>query len=274
MKKMLITDDDISNITLDIKKFIPLKNIAKKYNICYGTLKKILKSKNISLEIREESANWFLTKPSSELLYFWGFILGDGCLTKDNGLHISLDVKDKIILERFCDWLGYPKNRIKENLRIRKDRKKNKEITVTLCLYNKNIINNATKYGIILNKTNFPILPNLSKEEIIPFLIGLIDADGHVKYQSTRISGKRIRKDNVISIVGNNLIMDWVISCFKILNFNSKIHCVHVRNSKRISIFKKEDVIKLSKILNIKENYKFALSRKWFSIYEYLIQTK
>jgi hypothetical protein len=270
--KIQFTSKQIENIIKEFKNGNFLYNIGKIHNVSAPTIKRVLLENNVDMNFKEAKANQFLTTPSKELLYFWGFILGDGSLTKQNYLVITIDQKDRSILEQFCKWFDYPLNRIKKYARKRKNGEINIELQLSIC--NKLLPIYLDKYGIVPNKTYNPKIPTLTQQELSSFIIGLLDADGHIKYDEIRYSGKYLRKDNVISIVGNEIIVQWVMECYRQLGFNKTIYYNKANNiglSKRASIFNKKDIIQLAKILDIENNYSFCLKRKWHNLYQALI---
>jgi hypothetical protein len=265
------TPEEINYIIEEFKTGSTLKELSIIYKVSAPTITRVLLENNVKTDYREEKAYEFLSSNKKELLYFWGFVLGDGSLTKQNYIVITIDQKDRKVLERFCDWFGYPHNRIKEYIRKRKNGKENTELQLSIC---NNLLPTYTdRYGIVNNKTYNPKLPDLTIDELKSFLLGLLDADGHILYDEPRISGTKIKKDNTISVVGDPVIMEWVIKCYRSLGFNGKV--IHKKANKtgkstRAVVSKKSDIIKLAQLLDLKDNYYFCFERKWKSIYNYL----
>jgi hypothetical protein len=115
----------------------------------------------------------FLDNLTRESSYWWGFILGDGHLSINNGLIISLHKKDKNHLEK----LGYKLNvdvidaKNKDLVRLFISRKVFSEKWISLMELPDNV-----------TKTYYP--PNILvfKEFYSELFIGLIDADGHIRF--------------------------------------------------------------------------------------------
>lgn len=109
----------------------------------------------------------FLDSININSAYWWGFIIGDGHLTKKGELIIQLNKKDKYHLDKLANLLN-------TKTRIRKD-------SVFLRIQSKSFGEKWLKiFNIVTPKTYTP--PNLSifytKQLLLPFFIGLIDADG------------------------------------------------------------------------------------------------
>lgn len=249
--------------------------IAREYKVTPPTIRYHLLKRGIDLNYqynkRERKADKFFASNTNELLYFWGFVLGDGHIS-DSYMEISLDQKDLSTLEKFCDWLGYPRDKIKFYPRLRDGRPSNVEIY--LCITNKSALKYAHRYGVVKNKTYFPTKPSLRNDEIAPFLLGLLDADGHIKYMEERKCGNYIRHDSTVSLVGNEVIVKWAVDCLHKLGYTGHMsfeQATKTGNSKRARTSRSDNVIELANLLNIKDNYKLCMKRKWKKIYKAII---
>jgi len=115
--------------------------------------------------------NYFET-PNTENCYWAGFIAGDGCVRKVKtweSLSICLSRTDKKFLETFKKIIG-SKNKIVEN-----PSNNSVQLTVSskkLCKDLRDNFNITPKKTFTLDK------PNIKKELIPFFIIGIIDADG------------------------------------------------------------------------------------------------
>ena len=93
--------------------------------------------------------------------------------------------------------------------------------------------------------------------------MGLLDADGHITF--------KYGKSYDIDCVGNPTLMDWYTKQIISIGFKGDIKYSYPKNKwKRIRVRRKNDVINLSKLLNIKKYYHFLLKRKWVDIFNYL----
>ncbi len=203
--------------------------------------------------------------------YFYGFMLGDGCLITHKQGHkyitITLNAKDQCILHNICKWT-------KRDLSSIKYYKNN-----TLCRleYYGNFFkeNNFSKYGLVSNKTYNPIIPNISQKYLAPFLIGLIDADGSISFNTERKNLGRISKEYNFNIVGNIIIMDWFVDKIHELGFTGHINSQLIKKDfKRIRIQRKNDILQLSKILSINNYRNIYLKRKWENLDFYNMSCK
>ena len=136
----------------------------------------------------------------------------------------------------------------------------NKNVT-TLRINNSFLKADLSMWGLVPNKTNNPIIPSISTDLLNYFIIGLIDADGTVKFN----------KKKTVRLVGNKQIMYWVLESIKKMGFTG--HYNHYTEYSDlwsiIDISRKKDVIDLCKILKI-DKCNFLLNRKWQDIKNYL----
>lgn len=199
----------------------------------------------------------FFNEITPELAYFYGFCLGDGSISitnKNSYVRIHIHKKDKVILENFVKWMSAPLDMIKEV------KGKNQ---VALRINHSIFKEDHSKWGLVPNKTYEPSLPVIDKKWLPYFIIGLIDADGHVKFEDKHI----------IKLVGNKKIMKWFIESINLLGFEG--HLNHYEQYSDVwsivNISRKKDVIELAKILDV-VNCDFLLSRKWDNVKNFIIK--
>lgn len=260
----------IKSIIKDYKKGNSITALSKQYTYAYKTIKNLLKNNGIYIRSYKEQRGIsydekFFFKKSSKLYYMFGFILGDGSLTnttkRSSYITISLNKKDVSVLQQFCKWL----NISNENIKYYKNKKSD---MVRLNIYS-DICNNAEymkKFGLVARKTYNPIIPDVDRKYLKPFLLGLIDADGSVDFHF-----KHNKNGYTLALVGNELIVSWFEACIKKLGFKGNINIQYPKNKwKRIRVQRKNDIVKLSKILSVKTYRNLILPRKWKHILEYL----
>jgi hypothetical protein len=110
--------------------------------------------------------------------YWWGFIMADGCLTKRQ-LILSIHDNDSRHLEKFSDLI---KTKIKRVTRINSWHKVPYTMVRATLNHKYYITKWLSDFSISGAKTYNP--PNLSlfytNSRLLPFLVGLIDGDGHI----------------------------------------------------------------------------------------------
>lgn len=211
----------------------------------------------------------FFSRRNAKTYYFYGFMLGDGSLIYHKQGHkyltLTLDVRDENILHKFCEWTE------KSTTNIKKYRNGK---TVRLDYYGTKLFSkNYSKFGLVPNKTNNPTLPQIEEKFLRPFLIGLIDADGSISFDTPRKNLDRISKEYNFNIVGHPLIMNWFVDQIQKLGFTGKINSQIIKGKwKRIRIQRKNDILQLAKILRLNKYYHLCLERKWknLNFYDYL----
>lgn len=123
-----------------------------------------------------------------ETLYWIGFLLADGHISKERNIQINLSIIDRDHILRLKEYIGdFPISESKSQIRILIS-------DVKLSEY----LSSKFKWGS--NKTkNPPIIPNLSKNQMFSLIIGFIDGDGSIDDKSIRvkcdISWNEILKD-------------------------------------------------------------------------------
>jgi hypothetical protein len=243
-----------------------IASLAREYNVNQWSIKNLFIKNNIKIRTLADlkikfNENFFFDE-KEETYYFWGFMLGDGCLIthKQGHKYITISIKniDECILLNFCKWLKIDSSHIKHGVNNYKTQYSRLE------LYGNFFKQDFSKYGLVSNKTYNPVIPQLEGELVKPFLLGLIDADGSVFWN---------KKEHSVQLVGHPLVMDWVINQLRKLGFDGNINEQLVKNKwKRIRIQRKEDILQVVKYLNLKQYYHICLPRKWYSLYEFIIQ--
>lgn len=256
---MKILENNKQTIINDYEAGETAAQLARDFNVNHWSITNILKKNGIkirtSADLRIKYNEEFFIKNSDELYYFWGFILGDGSLVENHAkrfLTITLHKKDVEILQKFCKYLQIDLSNIKYY----------REKYCRLCIYSDYMMRDLSQFGIVHNKTYNPSIPQIPIKYKIPFLLGLIDADG------TTTFGQRYG----VEIVGHPKIMDWVVEQLHFLGYEGHIKYHYPKNKwKRIRIRRKDDVINLINILEIKKYKYLLLDRKWAKAYQFLM---
>lgn len=159
-----------------------LTEIGKKFGICSTTVKnKLLKNKiEVFSFSKERNDDYFKTIDSEDKAYFLGFLLADGCISKNkNSLSFTINSKDDYILNLFKEKLN-AKNQIKR--RKVYDARTNKYYDATgFQISSPKIKKDLENLGITCNKSeSFDF--TLIKDSLYfnHFLRGLFDGDGYV----------------------------------------------------------------------------------------------
>ena len=259
---MQVLENNKNKIITDYNNGSNTEELSKEYNVSRWSIKNILLKNNIKIRSNVDmriiyNENFFI-KESDELYYFWGFVLGDGSLVsngKRKWITISLNIKDVEILQRFCKWLNLSENNIKYY---------RNNTVCRLNIYSKYFYKDLSQFGIVHRKTYNPVIPQIPNEYIKPFLLGLIDADGHISFNRG--------KPQEIDVVGHPIIMDWYEKQIRNIGYTGHIGYFYPKNIwKRIRVRRKADVINLIKVLDIKNYYHILLKRKWSNIQNYLL---
>lgn len=244
-----------------------LQEVGDKFGVYENTVKCIINNRGVKCRKTKDvlkipiNEDFFMIK-SKELAYFYGFVLGDGTYTIHNKIpriKIGVHIQDIFILETFSKWTNIDRS----HLYFYKHKK------LVEFRIRDNILKKNRKYwGVIQNKTYNPIIPQIKDKELLKsFLIGLIDADGHITYE--------YGKGGQFQLVGNKKIMKWFIKTIKNLGYCGAIK-EYAKPDKiwsRVCISRKKDVVELAKILDA-ENCPFLFQRKWGNVIAAIKNTK
>lgn len=173
-------------------------SISTKYGINRKTLLKYLKDRGINI-IKTGSAVHFnynaFNKIDSEKSAYWlGFMYADGFIeSKGNGVGLGVSIKDIEHMDKFCEFLQYPKGKyvVKSHQFGSKDTKnKNGEemYMVTTLIKNSTLWNDLNSKGCVPNKSLILTFPNEeifeNKELIKHFIRGYCDGDGSLTWSN------------------------------------------------------------------------------------------
>ena len=173
----------IEKIVLEYKNGKSLKKLNSITNIGCKTLSDLIKNNGIELRNDSEKSRKYLLDESSfdilteESAYWIGFIMGDGSITKTGKefavLTIALNYKDLSHLEKFKTFVSTSKT-------IYFSEKYN---TNSITINSKHICDRLSFFGIINRKSyNVTEKKNIPVELERHYWRGLIDADGHLRY--------------------------------------------------------------------------------------------
>lgn len=213
-----------------------MKELLEKFsNRTYNQLVKraqILGVKSKTNRARKGNLN-FLNTLTITSCYWWGFIIADGYLSKRGDLKISLNIKDDIHLQKLANHL---ETTVKYSTNHNTD-------YCTISTGNKEF---ANKWLSILKidkpKTYYP--PNLSifltKDNLLPFFIGIIDGDGCI-WESKKWISLRVELHgnwlNTLQLISNKLKEFYDIDC-KIKTSNRGYAQLNINTKKDLKILK------------------------------------
>ena len=250
-----------------------LNQVIEKFGLSLPTVSKILKdevkyskSKIFNPDMIED---YFSIVDSECKAYFLGLIIADGnnifidkSGNRQASISITLDKKDKYMLERFKDEL-------KINTTVASDSRGCYQIAAR----SNKMADDLSKYGVVPNKSLITFLPILDKEELMPHLIrGIMDGDGSIFVKNT--DKKFI---HAISFCGSNGLMADISSYLYdnlILTAKPSVYNYSDRVLSEIKIQKKDDILKFGNwiydnssihLLRKRENYNLFL-KHYYSI--------
>lgn len=241
-----------------------IKEISKIYNCYEQPIRNLLKNEDFYRK-RPNQGNirYFQNIDTSLKAYFLGFIAADGCLQKftpsSKGLSITLDIKDKCILDKLKEEIGN-----EHTIKVWSRKQTNSDTISTYCRFT--LANNFLYYdllnlGIIERKSLAikNIIKNVPLEFKGSFIIGYFDGDGSVSLPKPKIK----RKTNVlypsysiiVSIRGTIDFLQSIVDSLKLENsklYFSKTWVLNISN--------KSDILKFFKSY---DNLPFYLKRKY-----------
>lgn len=157
---------------------ITLKGLAKKYNLCSETIKKILLANDVKIKHNMPHKDFNLKQDFFEIIdteakaYFLGFLFSDGNVF-NNQIALEIQRRDEEILQRLKKELN--------TINVITYRKRKNTELCCLRIVSRKMVSDLKKYGIIPNKTyETKHLPPMPFEMRRHFLRGLLDGDGWI----------------------------------------------------------------------------------------------
>jgi hypothetical protein len=235
----------------DLNKAIKRNSLCKHCAVSKSSI--FQKGHNLNDKVvRNNSLDKLLDK-SLQSMYWVGFLLADGSFY-GNKFELGLSEKDKEFLEKFAEYIEF-KNKI-----IYKESTHSYRVTFSNSKRNPIFMQEfGFNYSKTYNPTNFSLYEDLSYEQLLCFLIGIIDGDGHIEQNSSPNSF-------AIKITAHKVWKEFYEKLLTKLNID--IHIIERKESNciTIGIYKKEFINNFSNI--IINNNLFILNRKWKQILE------
>lgn len=194
--------------------------ISFKYKIYKKIIRNILIENQITIRQTgykkySEDYDFFKKIDAFKKAYWLGFICADGCV--GDGLKIELHRKDIELLIQF-------KKDIKSNSPIRVNLSRPQYVIFKI--FNKIILQDIEKYGIVPNKTHSLWFPLKNNHKFInAFMLGYFDGDGHICIT------KRDRKTPSVDF-GISSNIKFLIEYQKILIQKCKLNKIKINNKK------------------------------------------
>lgn len=181
----VLSDENISNVIQMYVDDVPVKNIAKMYNCCTGTIHDYLRRLNIertrnSNRKHKFNIHYFDVIDTPNKAYCLGLLFADGC-NFDRSINLFLQAPDKHLLEDICQEIGY--NGELEFRDRSKDREKgvNCQDVYGLRLHSAYMCDVLSNCGIVPNKSLVLQFPTCVPNYLMSHLVrGYMDGDGHI----------------------------------------------------------------------------------------------
>lgn len=190
----------VDRITEMYRQGFSVLSISKTIGCSYYKVGKIIKnsdlkpisySKRINPNLDED---FFAEIDTAEKAYWLGWLITDGCITKGNTISLTICKKDIKILGLLQSDLGLG-NKIKPF--------NEKYVRFSFCC--KRMVEDLSKYGIVMNKTFTVELPDLDKELMPHLLRGCFEGDGGISKIHRKKTGKY---EWELSFTGNKMCVD------------------------------------------------------------------
>ena len=228
------TDKDRIDIVHKYLSGSSMDKIAKEYSINKSSVFSILKTRNIPRRNSSDShkkyainENFFDLIDTPEKSYFLGILFADGYNnTKNNLVRICLISKDKPLLNRLRDILGYTKPLAK-----RVFSNPNWSSQCELSITNKHISRQLEKLGCIPNKSSILEFPTqIPKRLLQHFVRGYYDGDGSLRFYKNNSNQPRLSITSTLpfcnhlqKVIENQVGIKTGIYKHKINDFNHSI---------------------------------------------------
>lgn len=183
MNEKLTTEQEKTIVNL--LKFKLQREIAEEFQVSQSRISQIKRKYNVTttkkgcktLIKKRVNEEYFKNIDSGEKAYWLGYLVADGCTTKEKN-KVTLSSKDEEVILKF-------KNATQAEHKISKVTISDKRTNKKYCRYsiqitNTYFVNNLLKWGINENKTDIFVFPNIDEKYFSYFIAGLFDGDGSV----------------------------------------------------------------------------------------------
>lgn len=245
--------EEIKNMYLSGKTCKEIYNEFKHIYNCEESIQKLIREMGISRGRYKKPTclndNYFETIDTEHKAYWIGFLLADGCVTRQEGksdtIKLELKVEDKYIIEEFAKDIG-------TDLSV-KDYKYGKKHNAQVQVKSNKMSNDLKKYGITYNKT-FKIdgLPNIPSHLIRHLIRGYFDGDGCITLYKPK---------------DQNIHRAKVIFCGTKDFLNSLNHQIHQDINLNLN-----DLIDMNKYGNNVFNLRYIRNEDIYKLYEYMYE--
>jgi hypothetical protein len=244
-----------------------IRKLARLYNTNEKIISSILKDNNIKIGNYKHrrkyslNENIFNNLSSPEAAYWFGFLLADGYVNKNR--YIGLEIKDLEHLEKFKNAINSTAPIYKRIVRNSKRNVKWKDSVIYIIhISSVKLINAVKSIGMIENKSQREIFPNIDNNTLNIFCRGYFDGDGgfsKCKGQTTiNIRGSKDFLEKYLDILVKNCLLT---SNNKKISFDCGAHKLQFNGnnvSKRIVKWLYKDIIIENNGLYLNRKYEIA----------------
>lgn len=209
--RIIWSEEQIHYIVTEYENGTSMKELGRRFNVQYETIRRLLRSKKIQLEGYKHGyprkENIFSDIDSREKAYWLGVLYADGKIAK-NSNEICLGLSDKEHIEKFQKFLGAVNHKITVQV---PDEKKNKLTRnfYSLSIKDKQIHDDLIHWGCYPNKSHLDLhIPNIKQELVIDFIRGYFDGDGGFGYAKNKTKKDRL----VITFAGSKTLLQEIAS--------------------------------------------------------------
>lgn len=222
--------------------------VNKIINEC--NIERISTSKRLNPNLNE---TYFENIDTTDKAYWLGWLITDGCISKGNTISISLQMRDKYILEQFENDLGLD-NKIKVFNK--------KYCRFSFCC--KKMVEDLSKYGIIKDKTFTVNIPDIDEKLLLHLLRGCFEGDGGIS-KSFRKKGNKYEYE--LSFCGNYQCVNTFNNMISKITELIPKNIVKSNSIYRVRWSSHDEIIKILETL-YKDSDKHRLNRKYDFINE------
>lgn len=212
-----ITTTDVDNLIKDYEQGNSIRVISSKYNIQHKSIRSILiingyKIRTNAFNSKKYSCDqhYFEDIDTPDKAYWLGFLFADGFVTKDGKFGLSLKSCDEHIIYQLksdlCSDSPIKKYLTTGGYKVGIEYSK-------LLITDYKMRDDLIKHGVVLNKTNIIIKPNISNDLVRHFIRGYFDGDGSI-YKSSKTPDYNVSfcgTDDLLTFIHNYLFANGLI---------------------------------------------------------------
>lgn len=270
--RAVFNEEQVNSIIADYYAGFTFEMLEEKYDAYRQNLKNIFKRKGVKLRTKREvkQNSWYVWEDAfkdmadEKALFFYGLLLADGCLTNNKAVSITLQERDKSVLEDFRRYL-----KIDRCLQFSKGNKEHHQNKYTLRFRDEHIYERLISLGMTQRKSLRERLPKceMTIEQARHFWRGCIAGDGSIQMQGDKLPFIHLCGSKELCEAFSEFIREVVglkeaPKVYSVTKINEPIYNTRISGSKAVDL---GDFLYKDSTVNLQRKYETYLKFKDYS---------